>query len=149
LDPWGEKDPEVDPAWIAAPYVEEPTEEEYYEALESGLAVEPEQQRALRVLAWWRRNDAYRDVSHMHPGTTVTLTAACRRNLEALVDLLDAENESDAIMKAELLRELGEFESASHMLDHVTSANYTAIVRQIRSLCETNDMCVRELQLGA
>ena len=60
VEPWGGKRPKVDPAWTAAPEVQEPSEEEYYQALEKGLAGDPRQERSLRVLAWWRRNDAFR-----------------------------------------------------------------------------------------
>ena len=149
VDLWREERRQGDPAWTAAPYVQEPVEEQYYEALESGLAVDLDQQRALRILAWWRRNDAYRDLPRTQPGGIATATAAGRKNLEELVSLLDADNESNAVMKAELLRELGEFESARHVLDSVASADYAAVVCQLRSLCDNGDTCVRELQFDA
>jgi ribonuclease D len=141
-DPWADEEVHVGPA----PAVREPTEEEYYEALRKGLARDPQQERALRILAWWRRNDAFRDASE-HPSSTITsVTGECRKNLEALVSLLDETNENDQVMKAELLRELGEFGASQQVLERVTSANYATIVRQLRSLCAARDPCVRQLR---
>jgi hypothetical protein len=49
-------------------------------------------------------------------------------------------------MRAEVLRELGEFDSAKEVLSRVTSTEYTAVVHQLRSWCETRDTWVRVLQ---
>jgi hypothetical protein len=50
-------------------------------------------------------------------------------------------------MKAEVFRELGDFESALRLLGRVTGPDYAAVVRQLRSMCEGKDTCVRLLQL--
>ena len=52
-------------------------------------------------------------------------------------------------MKAEVLRELGEFDAAREVLGRVTSRKHTAVVRQLRSLCDRADTAVRELDFGA
>jgi hypothetical protein len=52
-----------DPAWNDAREVEEPDEEGYYRAIEKGIAKDDEQMKSLRILAWWRRNDAFRDAT--------------------------------------------------------------------------------------
>src|SRR6516162_9126298 len=57
---WGEEGQQVNPAWSAAREIEEPAEEEYYQALESNLAKDHQQERALRMLTWWCCNDALR-----------------------------------------------------------------------------------------
>ena len=145
LEPWGNEGAQVDPAWTAAPVVCEPAETDYYQALQDGLAANSQQERTLRVLAWWRRNDTFRNGGE----TESVSTAASRTNLEDLVRLLDGTDENDQLMKAELLRELGEFASANEVLSLVTSANYSAVVRQLRSLCDAGDNRVRELQRSA
>ncbi len=134
--------PAQDPATI--PEVEEPTEGEYYEALEAGLASGPEQEKTLRLLALWRRNDAFRE----EPPSAVAGTAspsAWRRNLEALHALVDEASDDDRLLKAEVLRELGEFASAIEILRRVESPGYVHVVRQLLSLCESEDAQVREL----
>jgi hypothetical protein len=67
VGPWGKKGPQGNSAWKAAQEVQEPAEEEYYLALEKNLARDRHQERRLRVLAWWRRNDALRDRSEQVP----------------------------------------------------------------------------------
>jgi hypothetical protein len=51
-------------------------------------------------------------------------------------------------MKAEVLRELGDFEFAKRVLSRVTSAEFDAVVHQLRTLCDSGDTCVRQLKFG-
>ncbi|MFM7530559.1 MAG: hypothetical protein ACKO63_19095, partial [Nodosilinea sp.] len=71
-----------------------------------------------------------------------------RKNLEALAHILDEEDENDSLMKAEVLRELGEFELAKQILGRVNSSEAARIVRELRSLCDNGDMSVRELRFN-
>jgi hypothetical protein len=148
VDPRGDKSVQVDPSWAAAPEVQEPSEAEYYRALRVGLAANPEQERTLRLLVWWRRNDAFRVAPQGITVNDAELSGTRRENLNVLVRLLDETDESDLLMKAEALRELGEFESATQVLSRVTSAEYAKVVRQLRLLCDAGDVLVRELKPG-
>jgi hypothetical protein len=139
--PWRGEDRQADPAWGAAREVKEPTEEEYYQALQGSLAKGSQQERTLRMLAWWRRNDGLR----FHPAGGATASGGCRRNLEALARLLDEGDECDRLLKAEVLRELGEFEAAKGLLDRAGSALYRGAARQLRDLCNRADRSVRRL----
>jgi hypothetical protein len=144
LELWGEKDHKVNPEWDAARQVEEPTETEYYEAIEANLAKTLQQEKILRVLAWWRRNDTYRPKE----GATVSLSDPCRENLEALLKLMDQGKDEDRLMMGEILRELGQIEAAKQVLGGIVSVKYAAVVRQILSLCANEDTRVSELHLG-
>jgi hypothetical protein len=146
---WSAEGKRVDPAWTAAPEVQEPTEDEYYEALRKGLAADTQQEIILRILAWWRRNDEFRDTPQREPASIVTGSEAWRENALALVRLLDEMADHDRLMKAEVLRELGEFESAQEILGRVTSVDYAPVVGQLRSLCEARDAFVRQLEFGS
>jgi len=146
IEPWDSEEEEVDPAWAAAPAVQEPTEDEYYQALGKGLATDPDQERTARIMAWWRRNDAFRDASDTHPRPIATAAGAWRENLVALANLLDETDEDDRVMKAEVLRELGELEAAKRTLGQITSKEYAQVVRQIRALCDNQDTAVSELK---
>jgi hypothetical protein len=113
-----------------------------------GLAKSPEQERLLRILAWWRRNDAFRDALQAPAGGTPIAPGPARRNLEALAQLFDERDEHRGrlmLMKAEVLRELGEFDSAKQVLSRVHSCEFAPVVRQSQSLCDREDTCVREL----
>ena len=138
-------DEQVNPAWADAPIVEEPTEAGYYQALANGLAKDAKQERVLRVLAWRRRNDVFRDKPLKEAQGTSDNPVEWRKNLEALARLLTEEDVNDCLTKAEVLRELGKFESAKQVLNHATSTDGAAVVRQLRSLCDVRDTCVREL----
>ena len=141
-----ERDDQVDPTWKVAPLIREPNEDDYYDALDRDFATDPVRKRELRILAWWRRNDAFRGPAAKSAAAFATLSPACRMNLEALRDLLDETNETDRIMKAEVYREIGEFGSAKALLGQVTSADFAAIVHQIRELCDAEDVVVRSLR---
>ena len=116
-------------------------EEEYYDAIERNLPKDRQQERRLRILAWRRRNDPLR----FHPIGNVTASGRCRQNLEALARLLDESDETDLIMKAEVLRELGECDLAKEVLRRVSSSEHCGVTRQLHDLCSRGDSCVRQL----
>lgn len=145
---WEDNDEQVNPDWLKAKAVQEPTEVEYFRALERGLARNSDEERTLRVLAWWRRNDAFRDHLETDAGGIESTPETWRKNLEALAHILDEEDENDSLMKAEVLRELGEFELARQILGRVNSSEAARIVRELRSLCDNGDMSVRELRFN-
>lgn len=138
---------QANPGGEAIPFVMEPDENSYYQAIDNGLAVSSKQKRHIRMLAWWRHNDPWRgNMQGRAPG----FSAAGRANLEALMQLLDPAgqpDENDRLMKAEILRELGEFAQASQVLAQVTSAQYAEVVRQMQQFCDAKDASVRELRL--
>lgn len=144
----GDASSSVDPAFAGAQRVKQPTEEEYYEAIREGFAADSEQERRLRILAWWRRNDAFRGGLWALEGSVASDSGAWRSNLQALLGLLDEEDDNHQLMKAEVLRELGEFGRAVEVLGRVTSAEFTTVIDQIRSLCEAEDTKVRVLRFG-
>ena len=135
------------PAWLAEPVVEEPAEEDYYRLLESGSPVAAKRLRVLRTLAWWRRNDTFRDAAPDDRPASAIASGPCRSNLEALVDLLQQDNGDTALMRAEALRELGDFAGAAQALSTVSQAKAGWVVQRIAGLCEAGDTCVRELRM--
>lgn len=144
---WENSDQPVNPEWVNAEHVEEPTVLEYDAAIRAGLARDRTQERSLRILAWWRGNDPLRGDNEVPPDPPDPETfKAFRDNLEALVDLLD-NDENDLLMKAEALRELGRFSEASRILNSVTSREFREVVRQLRERCECRDPQLSELSL--
>jgi len=125
--------------------VEEPDENDYYHAIAEGLGVKPDDERNLRIFTWWRRNDAFRDSNDANSGNIENASDRCRKNLNALVNLLDDGGLNDRIMKAEVLRELGDFEASTEILGTLSSVQHVPIVHRLRELCEAEDTCVRGL----
>jgi len=142
----GENPLAVPESWRAAEYVEEPSESEYYAALRAGLATDSQQERALRIFAWWRSNDPYRD-SEDPPSGDASGNTERDENLQALLPLLAGSADQDRIMRAELLRELGRWGEAEGALLRVRAKEFAPAVKQITALCRARDRSVRELKL--
>ncbi len=137
-------DQEVNPAWKTLDWPQELTEEEFYLSIDKSMALNLIQERTLRVLAWWRRNDDFRDIPPEQK-SIIPNTEACKKNLQALARLLEEGDENDCLMRAEVHRELGDFISAKQILATISSAKFTAVAFQLRTLCDSGDTCVREL----
>jgi hypothetical protein len=137
---------EGDRKWAEAAPVEEPNEAEYFRALEAGLARDPEQEKALRTLAWWRRNDAFRELPANGVAGGAHDDGPWRKSLRVLMTIWGEEDPDDAIMMAEALREPGEFDTAKQVLGRINSEDSTKIVQQIGSLCDRGDSTVRLLR---
>ena len=127
----------------------EPTEQDFYSAIEKGFASDPAQERMLRVLAWWSRNDTYRAETGRPARRPWRVSPEARSNIEALIKLLDEKDPNGRIMKAEALRELGEFDEAKRVLSGVHPERNAAAVSQIRALCDAKDARLRVLATAA
>ena len=119
-------------AWSGLPYLEPVDEDGYLEALESGLAEYPEQETELRVFAWWRANDKYRQSPNS--GRYPTSPAAIA-NLEKLVELLKDGEHEFVLFRAEALRQLGRFDEAREAL-HGLCSDYALARDRIAALLE-------------
>jgi hypothetical protein len=86
----------VNPEWENAQHVAEPSETKYYEAIEKGLAKNAEEEGERRILAWWRKNDAFRDAPPSGPGASET--GPWRENLETLLPLLNEDTDGVRLM---------------------------------------------------
>jgi len=146
-DAWRDATPPADPALAVVDYVREATEEEYFEAIDAGLAAGLVQERRLRILAWWRGNNAFRGQSAHPAGSHTADPARRRRNLLALVELLPGHADDVRVLKAEVLRELGEFQAAREILVQIRSGRKAGMARQIEVLCDRGDPCVRALRV--
>ncbi len=125
--------------WKELEFAEEPSEEDYFAALTSGIADTDEKMMYLRMRLWWVGNDAVRR------GTLDTLSPRHIENLTVLEDLLSEEDPNQRLMNAEILRELGRFSEALELLRFEYPQNYSHSVERIRSLCELNETKVAEI----
>jgi hypothetical protein len=122
-----------------------PTDEELYAAIGGGMATTVELEKELRILAWWTRNDSFRDDDPLPPDQPEQLSAGSRRNLEALTKLLDEVEPGTALLKAEALRQLGEFGRAEEILRKIPDGPIRWAVSQIQGFCDRHDIRVRPL----
>lgn len=78
---------------------------------------------------------------------TQVLSEKAKTNLEKLETLLDETIESDRLFKADVLRQLGRLEEAKNVLSLAISLKHGYLFKQLYSLCEKKDTCLRELCL--
>ena len=128
-----------------APEVEEPSEAEYYAAIQSGTATNRREEQNLRMLAWWRSNNPCR--RGLEAARSDAAPAERERNMRALLALLTG-TPAILIAKAELHRELGEWNEAIAALDRIRDRDYAKAVQQLRTLCQARVSELRELELG-
>ena len=91
------------------------------EALREGLGANSELELELRVFAWWRGNDAFREPFHPTGHST---SAFAVENMERFILLAENGDEDLLLYRAEALRHLGRFEDARHSLDPVGCSDY-------------------------
>ena len=146
------------PRLRSAPGVEEPSEAEYYEALEIPPK-DPYRELELRTLAWWKSNDPHRGPKggqvvrfgdDAPPPTEDEAEPAPPHegrvpNMEALAAILDESNDGALLMKAELLRELGCFPEALALLDRIQDEQLRKLAELFRGYCNAGDSALHVL----
>lgn len=165
-------EPRIEPwAWHRAPKLRELLAAEYLEALAAGLANTLQRERVLRTLAWWRHNDAFRNLAPRPrstqlaparstgepatPGQPVwVLSAAAAENLARLSCILDPTRDEDRLAKAEARRELGQFDQAEALLLPSFRTGLQPAAEFIldltrRHICELRELPERATEAGA
>ena len=133
-------------SWKIVPKTKPLTVPELAEALSEGFAKSKEEERFLRLSLWQRFNDRIR--GFRLPTESKLLRSngernLWRENLVALYDLLDASIPSEQLMRAEIYRELGEFEKALECLDEITDTDILSNAQAVRRRCQERDPFVR------
>lgn len=104
---WGQDEAK----WAKAQSVLNPGEDDYLAAARVKGVSRPHQLYA-RKRAWWLANDAVRE----RPDRSLTWSGTRRENLEKLAALINEREECEIILKAEIARELGQFETCAKLL---------------------------------
>lgn len=145
FDAYGDQAESADPAWKAAGKLHEPGERQYLVWLERLRAEQPARERDLRMFTWWRGNDRHRDAQLADPEDRPQDAASREANMRALCALLQKGVDGDRLMRAEILRQLGQFDDGLAVLSSSTEAHLEAAAKRLRSLCEAGDREVRPL----
>jgi hypothetical protein len=98
----------------------------------------------VRVSAWRSANDAWRRV----PNATPAFSKEQVKNLMALSDMLDETKPNQRILKAEIAREMGEFDECLGLLSHPFDERYGHAVGFIKKLAEDKVRVVRSISPG-
>jgi hypothetical protein len=142
---WFRKAPGAD-----AKELKEPAETDYYAAISSHLAKDDQQERTLRLHAWWKRNDRWRlEQNPPWPGTPENTGLEWRDNLERLKCLLKDQDESECLFKADILRSLGRFAEALALLERTWQTSAAdEFASALQELCEAQDARLRQVVLA-
>lgn len=136
---------EPPPEWKAARRARELSEQEYLEAIQSGLARTRKQELYLRIWAWWASNDPLRFTGLDETQTPPRRSPEALMNLERLLELLDETHPAERLQKAEVLRELERFDEALRLLEFDFPDQYEKVTSLIRELAQRKDPLVREI----
>jgi len=105
--PWGI----YEGKWANAKSALDPVEADYLAAAKA-KGISREHELYARKRAWWLANDTVRE----HPKRVLAWGGARRENLEKLSALVKDQEECEIILKAEIARELGQFETCTKLL---------------------------------
>jgi hypothetical protein len=142
-----------------------PSAERYFRVLKKGKYDKKSKERYLRIRAWWAANDIRRDPSLIIDNYSDTSEekkaerhrrwkANARRplsedevdNLEALIELLDESDSNDRLMKAEIMRNLGQFWETSKLLSGTFDEETLTAAGIIRDLVKKKERFVAEMK---
>jgi hypothetical protein len=129
---------DIDKKWGKINYIEFPTFNEYFKALET-----ISEERFLRMNMWWSFNDYYRNGNENE--ITPVMQNLNTENLILLSTLLNESDENDLLMKAEVFRNLGRFEESRQLLDKVESPDLIEVKEKL--LAEINNKNYRVFRL--
>jgi hypothetical protein len=136
--PWGEKSQYSD-----VPFAEGAAESDLQAQLESGT-LSGDQERYVRTRLWWIWNDPARNSDE-----PIERPAGFESNLRRLVELLgdgDGDGDDDSrLMAAEALRQLGDHERASDLLNYPFPDEFQTAVDTIRLANESRDRGLHEI----
>jgi hypothetical protein len=131
---WVVKAHEVEIGFDAAkgkPQVNAPSGKEMLDFL-AGPALPKDKEIYLRMRAWWAGND----VGRWLPNPKSTFSKEHVENLKALSALLDESKSDQRIIKAEIAREMGNFEKCLNLLSYQFDEDYGFVVGFIKKLAE-------------
>jgi hypothetical protein len=143
---WVDKAKEVDVGFEAAEgkqKVMAPSEKEMLNFLVSHT-LPKDQEIYLRMRCWWKANDAWRWV----PNPKTVFSEIQVKNLEALSALFDESEPNQRILKAEIARELGNFEECLLLLSYQFDKGFDRVVGFIKKLAEEKVRTVKPFEPG-
>lgn len=127
--------------WPKSRKVEGPTAGEFLSAIPS-LDGDADKELFVRMRSWWRTNDRFRTGG----ADAAPFSEAERANLAAIAEALGDADPQHIIMRAEIARELGQFDQCLKLLDREFEEGVQFAVRTIRERAFDSDSRVVELK---
>ena len=125
------------------PQVKAPSEKEILDFL-AGPALPKDKEIYLRMRVWWAANDVWRWLTNPKPA----FSKGQVKNLKALSALLSESKSDQRIIKAEIARELGEFQKCLKLLSYQVEEGYEYAANFIRKLAQEKLRAVKPFESG-
>lgn len=113
----------------------------YQAAVDASLARAPDEEIYLRKQTWWHGNNRRR----LSYGNPKPLTEIEQRNLLRLLELIPSVEADDRILRAEVSRELGDFDACLGELAGIDSEGYGHAVQVISNLAKAKQPYVARI----
>ena len=112
---------------------------DFYSTLASGN-LNKQKEHYIRLRVWWAENDKRRDAKTME-----AFSENEKNNLQLLTQFLDDSDDNNRLMRAEIKRELGEFEAAESILSEPFDEALSKAVTIIRDLVQERNSFVAKM----
>ena len=132
------------PEWEAADNAEFLSIGDYFRALSEGLAENPSEELYLRQRIWWTYNDRVRE-KKTEMFRSAEDEGHWKENLVRMLELLDDSDRNQRVMKAEIHRNLGEFETCVQILYSLDEPDLDRVKEKLLSECRKQNRWVVEL----
>jgi hypothetical protein len=116
--------------------------EDYFQVIAVGMAKNSEDELYIRQRIWWLSNDRFRYEQTESDGDDDPRQEV---NLNRLLQLLDPQDINQLMMKAELYRNLGEFEKCLQIIESIDNDDLQWIKEKFISECKRKNRLVFEL----
>lgn len=132
---WGEDLP--DKAWGKTKTALEFKSADYLSALKNNFFNDIEEEKLIRIRAWWKFNDTFRNI-RSKKGLFISHEIknnperSFYKNLTALENLLNENIQSERLLKAEIAREQRRFEECNRLLNFDFDEYYNEIIEFLR-----------------
>ena len=117
--------------------------DEYFEVLVSSACKDKEDELFVRISIWQAYNDRHRDGEAMFRNNFDEVL--WKQNSYALLDLFAKDNINHQIMKADINRNLGEFEKCMNIINELDKENLNWIKEAFKQECEEKNKRVFRL----
>lgn len=119
-------------------------EEKLLDAIDEGMATTTEKEEYLRLMAWHAFNDRFR--GDEHHGKDPQPSERQARNMQEIVDLFcDSDNWDYLLISAEAARQLGDFQQAMNIINHINLEEVQRRIDLLTKLCSQESRIVHRM----
>lgn len=116
---------------------------DYYQALETGVAKNKEEEIDIRMRLWWSYNDRIRNSENIFNDENDELR--WHDNVNKLLTILDLNDDNDKIVAAELYRNLGNFDACRDVVNSIENEDLEWVKEKFLKACNEKNRWVIQM----